>query len=231
MAYSNSVDFGQTATEIIKDALVLIGGLEDDETPTAAQAQYALRALNRMVKAWSAKPIKVWNWVDGSLPLVPGQSVYTIGLAGDLNIDRPIRIENVRRVVDGVESEIRIASRDEYLAQPSKDSQGKPVYVYYDSQLDLGKLYIWPTPDAADEIRFSYRSYIQDFDQLNDDPYFPAEWLEALVYNLAVRLMPMYEVSGEDALRIERLAAQFLMEAEDNDQDQGSIFLTPECHA
>ena len=51
MATSGSVDFSMTTIEIIKDALILIGGIEDVGTPTSAQEDYAKRALNRMTKA------------------------------------------------------------------------------------------------------------------------------------------------------------------------------------
>lgn len=229
MSTSGSIDFDQSATEIIKDALILIGGIADDATPTDSQLSYSMRALNRMAKAWSVKGLKVWQWREATLPLVVAKQSYTLGAGGNLVINRPLEIENARRVVDGVETEIRIASRNEYMDQPSKDSPGKPVFVYFDSQMTQSKLYVWPAPDATDSIKFSYKSYIEDFDSLANTPCFPPEWLDALVYGLALRLMPMYEVSGEDKRWITTMAAQFLDDAETNDADQGSIFLQPEA--
>ena len=229
MTTSGSVDFNQSATEIIKDALILVGGLEDDETPSAAQEQYAMRALNRMAKAWSAKGLKAWVWKEATLDLVIAQPSYTLGPGGDLVINRPLQIANARRYVDGVETPIEIRSRQEYMDQPEKDdSSGEPVYVYFDPQLVQSVLYVWPSPIAEDQIKFSYKSYIEDFDSLADTPYFPSEWLEALVYNLGVRLMPMYEVGGRDEALIVGMAQKFLDDAETNDQDQGSVFLMPE---
>jgi len=230
MTTSGSIDFDQSATEIIKDALILIGGIEDDETPTANQLQYAMRMLNRMAKAWSKKGLKAWVWKEATLNLVIDQPSYTLGPAtSDLVINRPLEIANARRLVDGIETEITIRSRQEYMNQPEKDtSSGEPVYVYYDPQLTHGVLYVWPAPIAANQINFSYKSYIEDFDSLANTPYFPTEWLEAIVYNLALRLMPMYEVSGEDKTWITNMAIQFLDEAETNDTDEGSVFLTPE---
>lgn len=229
MTTSGSVNFDQSATELIKDALILVGGLEDDETPSAAQEQYAMRMLNRMCKAWSNKGLKAWVWKEGTLNLVVAQPSYTLGPASaDLVINRPLEIANARRVVDGVETEISIRSRNEYMNQPEKDSEGKPVYVYFDPQLTRSVLYVWPAPDDTDSIKFSYRSYIEDFDTLANTPYFPSEWLDAIVYNLALRLMPMYDVTGEDRAWITAMAEQFLTDAEDGDSDQGSVFLMPE---
>lgn len=228
MATSGSVDFDQSATEIIKDALILIGGLEDDETATASQADYALRMLNRMFKAWSVKGLKAWQWREATLTLVAAQQSYELGAGGDLVINRPLEIANARRVVDGVETEIAIRSRNEYMNQPEKDSEGEPVYVYFDPQLTTSILYVWPAPADADSIKFSYKSYLEDVDSLANTTSFPAEWLDAIVYNLALRLMPMYDVSGEDKSWITNMALQFLSEAETNDADQGSVFLQPE---
>lgn len=228
MTTSASVDYDQSATEIIKDALILIGGIEDDETPSSGQTQYALRMLNRMVKAWSVKGLKAWQWHEATLPLVIAQQSYTLGAGGNLVINRPLEIANARRVVNSVETEIQIRSRNEYMNQPAKDSLGEPVYVYFDPQLTQSKLYVWPAPAAADSIKFSYKSYLEDLDSLANTTSFPAEWLDAIVYNLALRLMPMYDVSGEDKTWITNMAIQFLEGAETNDADQGSVFLSPE---
>lgn len=229
MATSGSVNYDDSATVLIKDALILVGGLEDDETPTPAQEQYAMRMLNRLCKAWSKKGLKAWLWEEITLTLVVGQQSYTLGPASsDLVTNRPIEIANARRVVDGVETEITIRSRNEYMNQPEKDSQGKPVYIYFDPQLTRSQVHVWPAPDDTDSIKMSAKSYIEDFDTLADTPYFPSEWLLALAYNLALLLMPMYEVSGEDKAWITAMAEKFLAEAEDGDSDQGSVFLSPE---
>lgn len=227
MAYSDSTDYSQTAKEVIIDALLLCHGLEDDEEPTASQLKLAMRALNRLVKAWSVKGLKAWCWNEATLTLVASQAVYELGVGGDLVIPRPISIRNARKVLDSDETEIKIVSRSEYMVQPSKTDEGKPVFVFYDPQLDVGKLYVWPTPDDADQIKFDYQQYIEDFDGQTNTPYFPSHWLQALVYGLASDLAPMYEVTGQDAMRIDMKAAQYLQEAEDADMEDGSVFIQP----
>jgi hypothetical protein len=229
VATSNSTDFDQPATEIIKDALILIGGIEDDETPTDSQLQYAMRHLNRMAKSWSVKGMKVWQWQEASLPMVVGQEEYELGAGGDLVINKPLEIANARRLYDGVETLIDIKSRNEYMNQPSKaDSAGEPVYVYFQPRRLDALLYVWPSPIAGSAVNFSYKSYIEDFDSLDNTPCFPPEWLEALVYGLAMRLCPMYEVGGQDQAHIIAMAETFLALAEESDADQGSVFIQPE---
>ena len=232
MAVSNSTDYSENASTIIKDALVLCGGLEDDETPSAEQSAHALRALNRMVKAWSPKGLKAWAWNQLTLTLADGQTSYTIDPAGagDLTADKPLEIRNARRVYSSQETPIFIKSRQEYMDQVGKDDDGTPIFIYYEPLISTGVIYVWQVPDASANsytINFDARQYMDDFDNAQNDPYFPAEWLDALVYNLAFRLCPKYEVTGEDRATLGMQAQQFLMDAEDNDTEEGSVYLQP----
>lgn len=223
MATSESIDFNDDTNSIIKDALLLVHGVQDDEEPSSEQYAHAKRVLNRMVKAWSAKGPKAWVEKDHAVTLTANKNKYTL-----YTIDRPQRIYNATKIVDDTETPIRIVDRSEYRNQPAKDDTGKPVFVYYDPQLENGVLYVWPTPDDSDQIKFTYRSYIQDFDSTADNPQFPSEWLEAIVYNLAVRLAPQYEVNPQEMLQLGSMAKGFLDDAEGSDMEDGSIFLQPE---
>lgn len=229
MATSGSFDFNQTRNEIIKDALMLVNGIEDDETPSSYQTDYANRMLNRMVKSWMKEGLKLWVVKQGELDLAKGQSSYTLGLTGDYTINRPLECENFRRKVDGVETPVRKVGRQTYMRQTNKSSTGKPVMAYYDPKLTNGVLYMWPTPDSGkDQLIFDYREPIEDFDNGTDNPQFPVEWLDAIVYNLALRLIPMYEVRGEDKQFIMAMAAQLKDSAMDEDDDGASFFLVPD---
>lgn len=228
MAVSGSNDFEQTEETIIRDALILIGGLEDDETPSDAQKSYARRALNRLGKAWSARGLKAWCWNEVSLTCVASQSSYTIGPSGDLVSERPARVANIRKSISGTETPIRQYSRSEYMNQPSKSSTGEPVAVYYDPQLTNGVMYVWPTPDAAHVINFSARQYIEDFDNSSNTPYYPVEWHDAIIYNLAYRLAPKYEIKGEALMLLKAQADEFLADAEAGDIEEGPLYIAPD---
>lgn len=234
MAVSGSNDFNQTEQTIIKDALILCGGLEDDEDPTSEQQTYSRRALNRMCKAWSKKGLKAWCWNEVTLTLATSQASYSIGPTGaDLVTERPLELRNVRKVVTGTqEVPIRVISRSEYMEQPSKDSDSEPVSVFYDPQLDNGIMYVWPSPSGAYSLKFSAKQYIEDFDSSTNNPYFPTEWLEAIVYNLALRLCPKYEVNVNSSTykEIKDLAVTFLMDAEDGDAEEGSYYIEPDSY-
>lgn len=228
MATSGSVDFTQTRDEIIKDALLLVSGIEDNETPDTYQIDIASRALNRMFKSWTPKGLKLWTTKEGELYLARGQNSYTLGPGGDLNITRPLTCENFRRFLDNTEVPIEKVGRSIFQAQANKSAKGPAVMAYYDPQLDSGVLYVWPTPDnGRTRLLFDYRSYIEDMDTATDNVHFPSEWLDAIVYNLAARLAPMYELVGDDRLYILKLAETLLESATDEDSNDDTVIFSP----
>ena len=82
MALSGSIDFNQTRNEIINDALVICGAIEEGEDPSAAGTASAARQLNRMVKRWNAAGAHLWRTDEGVLHLDVGVTEYAIGTGG-----------------------------------------------------------------------------------------------------------------------------------------------------
>ena len=120
-------------------------------------------------------------------------------------------------------------SREEYFGLPDKTSQGQPVSYFYDPQLSTGKLHLWPSPDAIDySLKITYSRSIEDFDTASDNPDFPQEWLEAITYNLAVRLAPMFGKDQKALQMIAPMAAQMLQDVKMWDNENGSLSVTPD---
>jgi len=56
-------------------------------------------------------------------------------------------------------------------------------------------LYVWPVcSDGNDWLKMTVKTPVDDLDQITDNAQFPKEWLEAIIYNLAIRLAPEYGV-------------------------------------
>jgi len=79
MTSSGSVDFDMTQNEIINDALVHIGAIAAGETPSAEDSTFAVRQLNRMVKAWQATGAHLWTRREAIMFLSLSQGRYTLG--------------------------------------------------------------------------------------------------------------------------------------------------------
>lgn len=144
-------------------------------------------------------------------------------------IGRPLGITEARiRDVNGNEVPLYICSRDEYMQLPLKSSTGKPAQVYYDAQMNNAKLYVWPVDTTmSDRILFTGRMPIQIFRNLPDNPNFPDEWVDALHFNLALRLSPMFDVPADLYAKIKEMAIVTLKDANDFDREQVSVFFAP----
>jgi hypothetical protein len=79
MATSSSVNFNQTANEIINDALVNCGAIAAGESPSADDTAVALRQLNRMVKTWAALGVRLWTRRQAYVYLSVSQNRYKLG--------------------------------------------------------------------------------------------------------------------------------------------------------
>lgn len=310
MATSGSVNYSETATEIVTGALQVTGVLAEGETASASQMTNGLKVLNRMVKAWNAMGIHLWAYGEAVLfPALSTQS-FSIGPTGDrcalesdvvqtyiataalsgattitvpsttgiaasdkigvvqddstihwttvsgaptatvitltaaltaaaaadnhvytytTILQRPLRITHARLRQDGdTDIIMRKMARREYFGLANKSSSGNPTQYYYDPQLTNGKFYLWPTFASLQQtIRFTFSRSIEDFDSIANDPDFPQEWLEALIYNLADRFGPVYGVPAERRRMITEDAARFLSGALEFDVEDSSVMLRP----
>ena len=61
MATSGSTNFTLNRDELIKDALLDIGAVSQDDTPSASIVNSASRKLNMMLKAWQTFGLQLWK--------------------------------------------------------------------------------------------------------------------------------------------------------------------------
>lgn len=310
MATSGSTNFNMTRDEIIKDALYKLRVLGADENVSSEDLNLAARQLNRMIKSWQNRGIRLWTYTEGVLFLdtssqsydlntssgdhaanasdvvettlsaaeASGQTVLSVtsstGMAASDNVgielddgtrqwttivsvdsstqitvtasltgaaasgnsvytyttrmDRPLRVFNVRRKDNSnIEKPIPLVSRQEYFDIVDKATNSDVSIAYYDPQLGTGKFYIWPTSaEIDDRITFSYQRLLEDFDATGDNPDLPSEWLDAIVWNLAVRIAP--DFGRSDVREIQGLAAQLLFDAMTFDAENEGIALMPD---
>lgn len=176
-----------TVRDIVTAAMRRAGITAVGEEMDAADAQYVMDELNRMLKAWQAADY---------LSLVASQSV-TLTTAASYTLDpvRPIRIHSVRLKRSGSETPMWDMTRSEYDELPRKDTQGTPTSYYYDRQREAAVLYIWPVLSAAagETLEITYERELVDVTSLSDVIDLPAEWYDATVSNLAYRAALDYD--------------------------------------
>jgi hypothetical protein len=79
-------------------------------------------------------------------------------------------------------------SRQEYLATPTKTTQGRPTQIYINRQI-TPTLTVWPTPENSTDSLIYYRvRRIEDADAATNNPDVPFRFLPCLVAGLAFHI-------------------------------------------
>lgn len=226
MTTSGTTTFGLVASGIIEEAFDLCGVGSEGEPISADMYARARRSLNLIVKRWGAED-HLWLRSSASVPLVAGQATYTI-------TPDPMAVANVRRkvVASNIETPLTEWSRSQYLEMPTKFTQSIPTAFYFDAQRDNGVLYLWPTPSAATAatmtIEIDALRKIQDFNNTNDDPDLPQEWLQALTYGLAEQLALKYGVATDIRQEISARSLGYKAAINAWDTEAASLFMQPD---
>ena len=113
------------------------------------------------------------------------------------------RMLSVRRK-EGTDYEIPIVfeSRKDYFDLPNKDQVGTPIQAYYSRQDVAGEtsgiMYLWNSPDSSvPVINFTYERKIQIMVNATDTLDVPDYAHQAVIYNLAKKLIPKFGCSAE----------------------------------
>jgi hypothetical protein len=141
MATSGTVTFSVTEIDIITDALMEIGCLDETGTPTASDIVIARRKLNLIVKQWTsqldfAPGLKMWTRRTGYLFLQDGQVQYALGPSGDHATDSYVRTTLTAAAAQGAGT-ITVAS-----------VTGIATTYFIGVQLDSGSIQ-WTTVNGA----------------------------------------------------------------------------------
>jgi hypothetical protein len=226
---------------VIYGALRVCGAYNAANTPRAEQVTDAIDALDMMLKSWQMDGF-LWLKKFIYVTLVAAQNSYDIGAAStDLvhtdvaavtdYLQRPTRIFfPVRYQTGGTETPLPDQlSRADWSMLPNKTTTGTVVQVYYDPQIAMGKLYVWPTPatGVTDKIKMTVDRILEDVGTDESTYDMPPETLEMLKFNLALRLAPEYGLSAQQFNRIEKFAIATKEKVEGFQRDNASVFFQP----
>jgi hypothetical protein len=144
-------------------------------------------------------------------------------------IARPLRVLSARRRVEGGNDvPLEVISREEYNFQANKTANGSVAEVYYDPQLSNGELSVWPTSDTVkDRVMLTTQRPIEDFDASTDNPDYPVEWGNALIWNLAEQLAEEYGKSNNILKRVQMQAIRSKDRVMKFDREDTHILIQP----
>lgn len=176
---------------IIADAMVDAGFLQEGGRPNSEQLAVNMRRLNDIVNLWQTQGLKLFLQEEINVPLVTGQTLYTLGPVGPaIVMARPPRILQGFIVGPGaVRRPLVLISRDEWerLSQITGNN-GQINSFMVDKQAVSTNLNMWPAPDSVEALNTAtFLMQVQSPNplSLSDSIGFPQEWRIALRWGLA----------------------------------------------
>lgn len=188
-----------TFSDLITLALKNAGIVGVGQTPMAQDMNDACSVMNDMVAQWQQRRYLVYHLIEKTVNATGAQS-YSIGPAGDINVvQRPAAINAAfaRQVINSNPNQIDyplmiLPSREDYSRIAMKSLQSFPQWCWYDAATPLGLLYVYPVITSQFSIHVVFREQLQTAVTLTDQITLPAEYREAIMYNLAIRLAANY---------------------------------------
>lgn len=174
-------------------------------------------------------PVELWVQTTSDFPsfIDDDASVYVYSE----QIDQPVRILDARYSFDCDRDEmptIQLARKD-YFDQPTKGTAGGVNSWYYDRQLSVGYLHVWPVANRSTEVlKFTFikPQYIPE-DQ-TDTIHVPPEWFLPLKNKLAAELGVTYAIDPNKLMILEQKAANYIEDALGTDDEFSSFLFYPD---
>lgn len=94
-----------------------------------------------------------------------------------------------------------VTAREDYNRIALKGMSSVPAGVFYDSAYPVGVLYFWPIPPAATyELHIFTKVTLPAVLDLTTDMTLPPEYVQALMYQMAVMLRPLFGLPSDPGL-------------------------------
>src|SRR5437773_3981257 len=211
-----------TGTQIVTDALLEIGFLQEGESPSAQTLSDSLRRLNYMVSRWAIEGLSLPTLARVTFPLLAGKggasNPYTIGIGQDINVPRPPRQVDITgagliltastNTNSGALEIIRsVMTDDGWEGQRLKDLTNvlfTGIYYRPDCTNDVGHIFLWPIPTDLTNVGVLYiQNAITPFVDGPTQVSVPTGADEALYLGLAAKLVRPLGRPDDEGLRVD----------------------------
>ena len=185
MALSGTTAFDLTIEEIIEEAYERCGL----SVRSGFDLKMARRSLNIMFAEWANRGLNLWTIEQRTQTLTASTTSYDLDT--DLvDIMSAVLYEASDTTVD---KQLDRLSRAEYLHISKKSTEATPTQFFLERAI-TPKLYLYPTPNAADTFKYYALSRIQDAGEYTNNSEVPFRFLPCmsagLAYYLAMKKAP-----------------------------------------
>jgi len=185
----------------LRKAAITLG---PQRTPSPAQFQDAIDELNRLTGSLNCDRLFIYSIARDEYPLNPPKMTYTIGVPVDPSQDvdfaaqRPQMIESANVMDSGGTIRYPLAlftdlqwAKIAYQTIPNTI----PSALYNDRANPVSTLYLYGQPMAGQILELFTWTQAPTFQNLTDQVLLPLQYEDALVLNLAVRLIPHFPIA------------------------------------
>jgi len=144
MSTSGTYAFTLDLTELCEESYSRCGY----EMRTGWDLKTARISLNLMFQEWASRGLNMFTFEQGTINLVAGQATY------ELPSDTVDLLEQVIRTGAGnpaTQSDLTISriSVSTYATIPNKTTQGRPIQVWIERQVEGPRFTVWPVPNQG----------------------------------------------------------------------------------
>ena len=121
-------------------------------------------------------------------------------------------------------------NRDDYANLPNKNfTANQPYQFWFNRTIPQPCINLWPTPDTNYvQMVVYYSRQIMDVGALTNQLEVPQRWYEATIMMLAHRMsLELPQVPMDRIVYLEKLAEQYLNQAESEERDKSPIYIAP----
>jgi len=187
-----------TTKDLIRTALLHIGGVGHNEVLTASEFADGLRAFELLKDSWITEHLLSPSITQFEHVLTPFIGKYSIGTTPPVDFlqPRPVRLERLGlRILDNPSYELplKIITYDQWADLIVKDtSSSYPVLGYLEGSLPNSALYLYPVPTIAHTLVLYCWNILPESANVEAELVLPPGYARALVYNLTIELASMY---------------------------------------
>ena len=193
-----------SALDIITASLRELGTLSASEQPAAADAEWGLQKLQRLIDRYNARLPMIYN-VNFTIFTIPAEgNPFTIGPGATFDVNqRPVSIESIGLILagtPGVEIPMNPRDSDWWANNRIKDLTSTfPTDFYYSPDWMIqedgsqwGQIFFWPEPTASFQINLQSRQVLGEYSSVTDLFSMPPGYWDLIVYELAISLAPSF---------------------------------------
>lgn len=187
------------ASDIIREALELATITAANEEPKPEDVRVAQRHMQTMLDGWSIQPLT--SFTSRRFNVAPVAGSVTVGPLGIAAIPkRPPVIQPGVYWADGDARTLVWPTPEQVFLGLDQNKNGTPCSYYYEPSQPLGVIHLLPVPTSGTLV-FSVLEEAPAFSTLNADVDLPQGYRQALVYNLAIILGPIFHKKVDPDVR------------------------------